>query len=321
MKKPKALVLFSGGLDSLLTVKLLQSQGIQVECIKFLTPFFKDTDFETLEAKIHKVKVGKKYFDIIKNPKHGHGSGMNPCIDCKIYMLKKAKAFAKKLHADFIATGEVLGQRPFSQTKNLLLHIEKESGLTGKVLRPLSAKLLKPTEPEIKGIVNREKLLDIRGRSRKKQIELAKKFGIKKFPSPGSGCLLTDTEFSKRLRDLIDHQEPLNWNTAELLKLGRHFRFLGAKIVTGRNKEENEKLLKLGKKLHSLTIMVKDYPGPVTLVFSSKKRVIKKACELTVSYSDAPKNKEIDVIVLKGRKKFQTKCKAIKLSERKRLMI
>ena len=322
MKKPKALVLFSGGLDSLLTVKILQKQGIKVECVNFITPFSKETK-PPFGLKLHKVRVGKEYFDMIMNPKHGYGSEINPCVDCKIYMLKKAKSLAKKINADFIATGEVLGQRPFSQRKNLLLRIEKEAGLKNKILRPLSAKLLKETEPEKQGLIKREKLSDIQGRSRKKQLKLAKEFGIKNIPSPGGGCLLTDPEFAKRVRDVLKNKETINWETAEVLKLGRHFRFQGTKIVVGRNEEENKKLFGLGKKLGAFILETKDYPGPVALVFlkSKNKSVLKKAAQLTASYSDAPKTKETDVNIERGRRKEIIKVKPLTQKQRQKLMI
>ena len=177
---------------------------------------------------------------MLRNPKYGYGKNMNPCIDCKIFMIKKAKKYAKEIGADFIFTGEVLGERPKSQHYPALRIIEEESGLKGKLLRPLSAKLLPETEAEKKGLVNRAKLLSIQGRSRKPQFQLAKEYGITCYPSPAGGCLLTCEEYSKKLRDLLAHKKRVSMADVALLRVGRHFRLGKNKIIVGRNEAENK---------------------------------------------------------------------------------
>ncbi len=307
-RKAKALVLFSGGLDSILAVRLLQEQGIETELVWFVNPFSSERHdirklARQLGAKLHVIPLGKDYFDVIRNPRHGYGSGMNPCIDCKIHMYRLAKRLAEKTGADFIATGEVLGERPFSQNRKALMLIEREAGLENRVVRPLSAKLLPETQAEKAGLVNREKLLDIRGRRRVRQIELAKRFGIKEYPSPAGGCLLTDKQFSARLKDLFENQKEVTPEDIELLRLGRHFRFKNSKIVVGRNEEENKKLLEIASKTGLVWMEVSGHPGPVSVVRKPDEEVLKKAAELTAYYSDAPKEGETEVIVVSGRKK------------------
>ena len=199
-KKGKCILLYSGGLDSLLAGKILIDLNIEVIGFHCVLPYYPpDTDLEKLDISIYAKQIGlnlryhrcgDEYIDILKNPPNGYGKHINPCIDCKIYFIKKAVELMQKTDADFVATGEVMGQRPMSQQKNSLNHIENNT-LKGKLLRPLSAKLLVPTIPEITGIVDREKLYDINGRGRSKQFELAKNFGIKNFSSPAGGCLFT----------------------------------------------------------------------------------------------------------------------------------
>ncbi len=244
----KAIGLISGGLDSALAVFLLKKQGIEVVALHFLSPFWKSKNTigqlaQDLEIELREIAVGKEYLELVQNPQFGYGKNLNPCIDCKIWMLKEAKKEMEREGADFVFTGEVVGQRPKSQLKNTLRLIEKQSGLEGYLLRPLSAKLLPPTIPEEQGWVKREELLDLQGRGRKRQLELAKKWGIKHFSPPAGGCLLTDPNFSRRLKDLWESEEAYNFESVELLKIGRHFR-LGPsfRLVVGRNQAENEKL-------------------------------------------------------------------------------
>jgi tRNA-specific 2-thiouridylase len=322
--KAKVLVLFSGGMDSILAVKLLQKQGLRIEGINFVTPF---SDLEVpekvakkLRLKLHRISVAREYFNIIKKPKHGYGANMNPCIDCKIYMLKRAKALAKKMNADFIATGEVLGERPFSQRRHMMKIIEKESGLKNKIVRPLSGRLMPVTQAEKRGLVDREKLLAIRGRSRKPQMRLAKQFGVKYYPTPGSGCLLTDPGFSKKLRDFLANEKTLTWKDVELLKLGRHFRLGKKKIIVGRNEQDNKKLLDLVKKQKLPWMEVKDYMGPVTVLQGKASDLVKKAAEITVRYSDAP-NKEVEVSYIRSKKKKTIRSRPIKKKELEKLRI
>ena len=297
MTDMKAVVLFSGGLDSILAAKLISKQGIKIIAVSFTCPFFGENDKEKIKKiaetngfNIRFIPLGINYFNkVVKKPKYGYGKYLNPCVDCKIYLLKKAKQYADKIKAKIIITGEVLGQRPKSQQKKELKIIEEESGLKGNLLRPLSAKLLEPTEAEKKGWINRKKLLAIQGRQRKKQLMLAKKFGIKEFKTPAGGCLLTYERYSKKLKELIDNKKNIDLNDLRLLKLGRHFRFNKAKIIVGRNESENKRLQKLKKKT-DIELEVIDDVGPITILRNSKDiNSIKKAAELTAFYSDSKK--------------------------------
>jgi len=264
-----------------------------------------------LRVKVHKVKVDAGYFSMIRKPKHGYGANMNPCLDCKIYMLRHAASFAKKRGFDFLATGEVLGERPFSQIRPLMFLIEKEAGLDGKIVRPLSGKLLPETEAERKGLIKREDMLAISGRNRKPQLALAKKFGIKDFPSPGGGCLLTDPAFAHKLRDFLKHSKALSWDDVELLRLGRHFRLGKEKIIVGRRHGENLSLKNLARRRRLPWMEVQGFMGPVTVVQGNSKSLIQKAASLTVRYSDAPKGKPAKVALRKGKKKTSLEAKAM----------
>ena len=253
--KRKALALLSGGLDSTLAVKVMLDQGIDVEALNFTSPFCTCTA-KNAGCKSEAVRVagefnipikvmnkGVEYLEIVRNPRHGYGKGMNPCIDCRIFLLRKAKEYLAESGADFVITGEVLGQRPMSQRRDTLRVIERESGLEGLLLRPLSAKHFPPTIPEQEGWVDREKLLAIQGRSRKDQMQLAEELDVKNYPCPAGGCLLTELSFVSKIRDTFDHSDELNLRDFRLLKLGRHFR-IGprTKVLIGRNEAENEVL-------------------------------------------------------------------------------
>jgi tRNA U34 2-thiouridine synthase MnmA/TrmU len=255
MQKKKALALLSGGLDSTLAVKVMLEQGIAVEALNFTSPFCTCTG-KNSGCKSEAVRVagefnipikvmnkGLEYLEVVRNPKHGYGKGLNPCIDCRIFLLRKAKEYMAESGADFVITGEVLGQRPMSQRRDTLRVIERESGLEGLLLRPLSAKHFKPTIPEQEGWVNREKLLAIQGRSRKDQMQLAEELDVKNYPCPAGGCLLTELSFVGKIRDVFDHADDLNLRDFRLLKMGRHFR-IGArtKVIVGRDEAENQLL-------------------------------------------------------------------------------
>lgn len=296
MKKSiKALALLSGGLDSALAAKLVLDQGIDVVGIKFTSPFCVcDTGGKcralevanSLRISLKIISKGEDYLELIRNPKYGYGSALNPCIDCRIYILKKALELLRNLNADFIITGEVLGQRPMSQYRKALDLIEQESGLEGKILRPLSAKLLPETEVERDGLVSREKLLSIRGRSRKKQFELARKFDITGYSTPAGGCLLTQKEFAAKLKDLFEHSSEVTWHDIELLKLGRHFRAGESKIIAGRNERENELLLNL-KYNDDYWFEVPNYGSPIVLLQGAKNNeAVELAGATTAKYSD-----------------------------------
>ena len=227
-KKVRALGLCSGGLDSILAGVLLREQGVEVEWITFETPFFSAMKARRA-ARITGIpltvqNITADYLPMLKDPPCGYGQHMNPCMDCHALMFKKAGEVMREKGFDFLFSGEVLGQRPMSQTKPSLRYVEKNSGWDGYILRPLSAKNLPETIPEKNGLVDREKLLDLSGRSRKPQMKLAEQYGIKDYPSPAGGCLLTDKSFSKRLKDLFEHQGTYTENELFLLRFGRHFR-------------------------------------------------------------------------------------------------
>ena len=280
---PKILVLLSGGLDSRVAIKLLEEQipKTSILALIFNLPFgsrysknLHDTiqfckqqrlRYRVIDAT--KGKLLQEYLDIIKKPKHGYGTACNPCIDCHIWMLKKAKKLADNKGIETIATGEVLGERPMSQHKKALEIIEKESGLEGRLLRPLSAKLLEPTKAEQRGDIDRSKLLSVQGRGRKIQMELAKKYNIS-YPTPGGGCLLCEPKFSKKLKPLLKRE--IREIDIELLKIGRHFENSG--IILGKNQEENLQLERIHKKYKQGFLLIPKQPGPCLLYTSPSPR-------------------------------------------------
>ena len=294
MKKPKkvkALVLLSGGLDSRLACKILQEQA-ETEAVLFILPFaggccsdkfcvFKFCQEQEINLHIIDCTKGKlfdEYISMLRNPRFKRGTALNPCIDCHMFMLKKAKQLAEKLKSKIIATGEVLGERPLSQNKNALMLIEKELGFD--ILRPLSAKLLPETEAEKSGLIDRSRLLDIQGRQRSKQIELAKKYQIS-FPSPGGGCILCEKEYCKKLKEILDKKD-LTYKDIELLKQGRHFS--KSQIILGRNKHENELL----EKEQGVKVIPKQPAGTALVKPADKKdkeKLIEEAKSLIKKYS------------------------------------
>ncbi len=265
----RALVLLSGGLDSVLAVRLLLEQGIEVIGITFVSSFFdaEKAEKSAREAGIELVTIdiGEDILRLIEAPKYGFGRNMNPCIDCHALMVKRAAGRMEELGASFIATGEVVGQRPKSQMRYGLEAVEREANVKGYLLRPLSAKLLQPTIPEKEGWVDREQLLGLHGRTRKPQMELAERFGIKEYESPAGGCLLTDENFARAIRDLKDH-EGLSDPGVRLLSIGRQFRLSDrAKLAVGRNHAENERLFSLDLP-HALYVKAVGCRGPVGLI-------------------------------------------------------
>ena len=302
-KKPKAVALLSGGLDSNLAIRMMLDQGVEVEAVAIKTPF---CDFDCGKGCGHRVKevadelgvklktvyFGEEYLKMLKNPKHGYGSGMNPCIDCRGMMYNAAKEHMEKIGADFVVTGEVLFQRPMSQNNRALNIIENEAGLEGKVLRPLSAKHLPPTDAEKEGLINRENMGDIKGRSRKGQLAMAKHFGVHEPPNAAGGCLLTDPAFSKRIEDAMEHATDIpSINDVELLKVGRHFRLTNdAKLIVGRNKDENEVIKALAED-GDIVFEAKDYVGPTCILRGKHdETAIATAASIVLRYSDAPKD-------------------------------
>ncbi len=310
-QKHKVVALLSGGLDSQLAVKMMQKQGFEVSAVAIKTPFCdfdcgRGCGFEIRERadalgiNLKTVYLGDEYIKMLKNPKHGFGSGMNPCIDCRSMMFKAAKKHMDEIGADFIISGEVLGQRPMSQHGPALRTIEKESDLEGHIVRPLSGALLPKTIPEQNGLIKRENLGKIRGRTRKPQLQLAKEFGIENPPNAGGGCLLTDPAFAMRVKDLFDHVKTPTTNDIDLLKIGRHFRLdEKTKLIVGRNKEENE-IIKALAMPDDLMFYAKDHVGPIALLRGDVTESHKKLCAaVTLRYSDAPKDTTEIVIVEK----------------------
>ena len=301
----KAIGLLSGGLDSTLAVKLMMNQGIEVTALNFITPFCTCTRkgckheasriAEKFDIPIKVIGAGGEYIKMVKNPKHGYGKNMNPCIDCRIFMLKKAKKYMEEMSASFLFTGEVLGQRPMSQRREAMTIIEKEAGLEGLILRPLSAQFLEPTIPEKEGLIDREKLFGIRGRWRKPQMELAEEFGIEDYLCPAGGCRLTDSQFARRVREAFEHDED-GIQDMNLLKYGRHFRLPnGVKVIVGRNEEENSIIPRFaGEK--GLLMEVVGFGRPITLLKNScDERDIKMAASVCVRYSNYKGKAEVRI--------------------------
>ena len=287
----KALSMLSGGLDSQLAICVLRDQGIEVEAVVFDSPFFETgaaiKAAKALGVKLHIVDLTDDILELLKDPPHGFGKCMNPCIDCHAHMMQKCHKMLPELGAGFIATGEVLAQRPMSQNRQSLSVVAKESGCADIVLRPLSAKLLEPTKPELEGWVDRERLLELSGRSRKPQFELAKQFGVTDYPSPAGGCRLTEPNFSQRLADLIKY-DGLDVRDIELLRIGRHFRLNdNIKLIVGRNATDNAQLEDAALE-NSIILNVDDIPGPVALLPAmTSEENIKLAAEISARYCDS----------------------------------
>jgi len=298
----KALSVFSGGLDSMLATQLIRVQGIDVLALFFETPFFSskraETSARSMDLPLKIIDITHRHLEVVKRPKHGYGGNMNPCIDCHALMFRIAGEMLQRENSHFVISGEVLGQRPMSQNKQSLARVASESDLGGLLLRPLSAKHLPPTIPEEKGWVKRELLMDFQGRTRKPQMELARKFNIKGYPSPAGGCLLTEKVFSRRLKDLLSEQHDPDRKDIALLKLGRHFRIAPhAKLIVGRNKTENEEIRALSRK-NDLLLSSISVPGPTVLVSGMPSNTaLKLATAITVAYSDVGNNESVAVRV------------------------
>ncbi len=288
--KIRALALISGGLDSLLAAKLIHDQGCEVVGLHFKFPFCKiniKKNFPDIGIKIIEVDLGQKFLKLIQEPHYGFGSNMNPCIDCKILMFSQAKELMSGLGAKFIITGEVLGQRSMSQNKQALKLIRHRSGLDDLLLRPLSAQFFPPSLAEKEGWVKREKLLNFNGRIRTPQMQLAKDLGLNDYANPAGGCLLTDPSFSKRLIELLAHDE-LNLENLELLKVGRHFRLGGRiRLVVGRNEGENNQLAQLAQAGDYLFSPQKNLAGPTALARGLiNLELIFLSSQITSAYTD-----------------------------------
>ncbi|MFQ5782386.1 MAG: tRNA (5-methylaminomethyl-2-thiouridylate)-methyltransferase [Nitrosopumilus sp.] len=303
-EKKKVVALLSGGLDSQLAVRMMQEQGFDVSAVAIKTPFCdfdcgRGCGFEIreraddLNVNLKTVYLGDEYIEMLKHPKHGIGAGFNPCIDCRAMMFDAAKKHMKEIGAEFIISGEVLGQRPMSQHGPALRTIEKESDLVGKIVRPLSAGLLPETDPEKEGLIKRENLGMIKGRTRRNQLQMAKEYGIENPPNAGGGCLLTDPQFGIKAKDLFEHVETPTINDIDLLKIGRHFRLdERTKLIVGRNKDENE-MIKAIALPGDILLEARDYVGPISILRGKNaKSHVKFASAVTLRYSDAPKEQD-----------------------------
>jgi tRNA U34 2-thiouridine synthase MnmA/TrmU len=322
----KALCVFSGGLDSMLASQIIRAQGIDVLGLFFETPFFSShrakISAKAIQLPLKVIDLTEPHIEVVRHPAHGYGGNMNPCIDCHALMLRKAGQMLEEEGANFVITGEVLGQRPMSQNLKALSIVATQSGFPRLILRPLSAKLLQMTLPEEKGWVQRDLLLNFSGRGRKPQMELARKLNITDYPSPAGGCLLTDPIFSKRLKDLFSSEPEFEIREIELMKVGRHFR-LGphARLVVGRNKGENEIIASLAK-AEDLLLFAQSAPGPTVLAlgqFTPEMELF--AARITASYSDAKEGEQTEVgFATKGGEKTVSVAKLPK-SEFQEMMI
>ena len=300
-RKGRALCLCSGGLDSLLGLCVLRDQGVHAEAVSFTSPFFADPagvrrSCEELGFPLHLIDFTADILDLLRDPPSGFGSCLNPCIDCHARMIRRAWEFAQANGFDFVATGEVLGQRPMSQQRGPLNRVRNLSGAGGRLLRPLSAKLLDPTEPELEGLVDRERLLDLQGRNRKPQMELAKRFGIRHYPAPAGGCKLTEPNYCRRLRNLMDHEGLDDLRLVEALNHGRHFRLPGGTLVVlGRDRADNE-ALRTAMRGGDAVLRSVNVPGPTALAVRPAEGDLPAIRRLVSAYSD---HKGVDTVVVR----------------------
>ena len=298
----RALGLMSGGLDSQLAVCLLRDQGIHVEAVFFESPFFgadrARTAAANLDIRLHVVDFTDDIISLLDDPPHGFGKCMNPCVDCHACMIRRAWELAEELDFHFVFTGEVLNQRPKSQRHHALRAVAEDSGVGDKLLRPLSALRLAPTDPEKSGLVDRSQLLALDGRSRKPQFQLAAQFGITDYPSPAGGCRLTEPNFSRRLRDLQLNEGLGSVRAIHLLRFGRHFRLApGVKIIVGRNAQDNAEIeANLDSK--ELLLTVEGIPGPSVLMpMESSREHVLLAASICARYSDCKEGERVTVCV------------------------
>lgn len=316
--RKKALVLLSGGLDSTLALRVMLELGFEVLALNFYSPFCRCNSrngcrhvasraAEQWGIRCRVIGMGQEYLDMVRNPAHGYGKNLNPCIDCRIMMFSKAREIMEEEGASFIVTGEVLGQRPMSQRRDSMHLIERESGLKGLILRPLSARLLPPTVPEREGLIDRQKLLALSGRSRKPQMALAESLGVRDYPCPAGGCQLTNPQFARRLKDHFEHSAGTTVRDVKLLELGRHFRLTSrSKAIAGRNEEENRRLLALAGPEDYL-LQVRGGKGPLTILEGEAEEAeadgrspLLLAAGIALRYSSAREGEEREVVVRRG---------------------
>ncbi len=308
----KALGLLSGGLDSSLAALALKRQGVEVTCISFVTPFFGSAKAEKsahqMDIPLIVKNIGDVHLEMVKNPKYGYGKNMNPCIDCHAMMFRIAGEIMAAQGFDFLFSGEVLGQRPMSQNINALKAVAKYSGHPERILRPLSARLLPITPMEEQGLVDREQLLDIQGRSRKRQEALAREWGLEEYPSSGGGCLLTEKSFSGRLRDLFQHQPESTVTDVEFLKLGRQFRLSDkAKLCLGRNQSDNEAIKALARP-EDILLRTTNFSGPLGLVSGHPQPAdLETAGAILAAYGKGKNEAEVEVLLEKAEERRSLK--------------
>ncbi len=277
----------------------MQNQGIDVIALHFTSPFFGSGDEATGKYNARRAAaalgvplvvhhLGEEYLNMLRDPNHGYGKAVNPCVDCHAWMFRVAKGLMAEYGADFVVSGEVLGQRPMSQRKDTLRVVERESGLIGLLLRPLSARFLPPTIPEQEGWVDREKLFGITGRSRKVQMHLAKELGMEDYPSPAGGCLLTELSFQGKIRDLFAHNQVMDPLDFRLLRLGRHFRLSPTvKLIVGRN-EENNRLLEEAARPGMVYLRWLDGGSPMGVVVGeADDELLGRAAKILIRYTRA----------------------------------
>lgn len=300
----RALGLCSGGLDSMLSALVLRKQGIAVTWISFETPFFSSGNAKKAagicDIPLITQDITDAYIKMMAAPKAGFGKNMNPCMDCHALMFETAGHIMHSQGFDFLFSGEVVGQRPKSQTRNALQYVDKNSGLKGFILRPLSARCLPETPMEARGLVDRAQLLNISGRSRKAQMTLAKELGITEYPAPAGGCLLTDRQFSFRLKDLFYVQKTRELRHIHLLKYGRHFRLSDTcKVIMGRSKSDNEQILAWYDPSADARLTHDRLPGPTALVTGTFGRTeIEKAAAMTAAYTKSPPGQPAQIRVV-----------------------
>lgn len=296
----RALAMISGGLDSILAAKLIKDQGIEVIGICFKSYFFNEDNarrmVEQIGIKLEVIDFSEEHFKLVKNPKHGLGKNMNPCIDCHAMMMNYSGKLLEEFKADFILTGEVLNQRPMSQNRQALNIVKKESGFSNKILRPLCALNLEPTEMELQGLVDREKLLNISGRSRKEQMALAEEWDIKDYPSPAGGCKLTEPGYALRLRDALSKNENLSAKEIDLLRFGRHFTSPdGTKIIVSRTGEEGQAIKGILDK-SDLAFLPSSHNGAMAIIQGKATDADKElACRIAARYSKGKDENEVTI--------------------------
>jgi hypothetical protein len=325
-KRVRAICLLSGGLDSRLAVCVLREQGVQVHGVVFDSPFFNvelaRSAAAQLDIPLHVVNFSADIMSLLHDPPHGFGSCMNPCIDCHALMLKRAGELMEEMSFDFLATGEVLDERPMSQNRRSLDVVAETSGYAERVLRPLSAGLLPETEPEKLNWVDRSRLLSIEGRGRRRQLELARHYGLTDIPQPAGGCRLTEPGFCRRLSDLKAHGGLDGTRSLLLLRYGRHFRLDRAtKIIVGRDEHDNA-FLEGNAELYDLLLKVEGYGGPTGLLpFTAHEEHIRLGAAICARYSDAPRDEAAAVRIRSARGMRRIEVMPLPPEETEKLMV